>query len=648
VRTEVDGERRITGIQAPLVWAEAAAAAPPDQQAVTRKQREIRRNQQRRERVRYRLQLVESIGLNTDLSPAEADEGKPHVGIEDRVGAAVAASTLVTQLQGKLDAELRELDRQAQKLAVELQQLSSRPQPVRSDRPMRRVAISLAAGSEHLRALEVSYNVNAARWWPAYSARLSNGGKNAEFSLEAFVAQNTLEDWLDAQVSLCTADMISDITLPELQSLRLGRHQPAKPTGFREPPEGLDAMFAGYDQAFHTMVNLPRAEAPADTRVYAAPSAPPMPQQAPMPATRAPAGMAQAVSMDAVYAEESKADAPRGADDYRREKVGRARSAPAKSAKKEVTRGAEMDDEVMAEMAEEEGYGGGAMSGAAPAESAPEPEPAGVSDMWLNFDSLILGDNSSHRRGRLNLAPQPIHTGGESRHIELLDSPGGAQDPLYARGQFDQRYDADGVIEIPSTGTPHRVRLLARAAASRMNLRCVPIEDERVFREVEINNPLEGALIGGPIDVFMDGALLITSTIGATDRGGVIRFGLGEEQRVRVARNVRAREESKGMFKGGTAMDHDVSIEAASSLPGDVEIEIVDRLPVGDGKDIKVELVSSNPKADKYTQEERHQWVSGGLRWKLPLKAGATAKIDFTYRIGFDKDFELVGGNRRA
>jgi hypothetical protein len=145
----------------------------------------------------------------------------------------------------------------------------------------------------------------------------------------------------------------------------------------------------------------------------------------------------------------------------------------------------------------------------------------------------------------------------------------------------------------------------------------------------------------------MDGALLITSEVDATDRGGTIRFGLGEEQRVRVARNVRAREESKGVFGGGIAMDHEVTFEAASSLAADIELELVDRLPVSDDKEIEVELLSSEPKAERYGQDERHAHVRGGLRWKLPVKAGGTAKAGLKYRIAFDKDFELNGGNRR-
>ena len=140
---------------------------------------------------------------------------------------------------------------------------------------------------------------------------------------------------------------------------------------------------------------------------------------------------------------------------------------------------------------------------------------------------------------------------------------------------------------------------------------------------------------------------MITSEVDAVDRGGTIRFGLGEEQRVRVARNVRAREESKGVFGGKIAMDHDVTFEAASSLAGDIELELVDRLPVTDDKDIDIELIKSEPKAENYTQSERHSYVRGGLHWKLPLKAGSTAKVSLTYRIGFDKEYELNGGNRR-
>ena len=43
------------------------------------------------------------------------------------------------------------------------------------------------------------------------------------------------------------------------------------------------------------------------------------------------------------------------------------------------------------------------------------------------------------------------------RTIEKLQAPTGLIDPIVSRGQFDHRYDAEGLIKIPSDGKLHRV-----------------------------------------------------------------------------------------------------------------------------------------------------------------------------------------------
>ncbi|MCB9893492.1 MAG: DUF4139 domain-containing protein [Planctomycetes bacterium] len=636
IRTGVDGERAVTGIQAPLAWAKPEQPKPVDEDAVRSRQREARRVQLRRERVQYRVNYLQGMAIQSDLQVKRRPD-QPPPGINERLGAAMGTADLVHDLLAQLEIEQRELQDKAEKLANEIDALRRRPPVHQPDGPQRQVRVNLAPGSDHLRALEISYRVDAARWWPAYSARLTNGGKNTEFSVEAFVAQSTLEDWKDARISLCTADMVSDLTLPELQSLRLGRRQQPKQTGFREPPEGLDAMFEAHDTAFGGPGSQPSGE---DMIVFGEP----------------PEDMDEAIAEVAVGASAQLADA--AMDDYYEEereesksKRGRSGAPAKKAAKAEMAPQSAPAPVAMSRsmVAMDGAFGGGAPAGNAMPATEPEPEAQGVDEQWLDYDSLRLAGPESHRRGRLEYsdAGRYQYTARARHTIEATPSPRGAEDPLYSRGMFDHQFDADGLVEIVSTGRAQRVRLLAKPARSRMAFRCVPLEDERVFREVEIENPLEAPLLPGPVDVFMDGALLITSEVNAVDRGGTIRFGLGEEQRVRVVRNVRAREETKGVFGGKIAMDHDISFEAASSLAGDIELELVDRLPVTDDKDIDVELLKSEPKAEKYAQDERHSHVRGGLRWKLPLKAGATTKVQLTYRIGFDKDFELNGGNRR-
>ena len=139
----------------------------------------------------------------------------------------------------------------------------------------------------------------------------------------------------------------------------------------------------------------------------------------------------------------------------------------------------------------------------------------------------------------------------------------------------------------------------------------------------------------------------MTSNIDAVDRGGAIRFGLGEEERLRVARNVRVHEESKGLLGGTTEIDHTVTIEAASSLGVEVQIEVIGGIPVSDDEKIEVKLNRSTPEAKRYDQVDRGQLVKGGLRWLLTVPAGGKAKIEYDYSIRLPADYELEGGNRR-
>lgn len=654
LRAWADGERRITGLRAVLTWVQALPGAAPDHDAQLKLQRETRRVQARRDRLQHLRDMIEGAGLNTDLVPDSAEDSETVVDILARTNAALRVAKDFDSRIAAFDAGIAQLNEEEKRLQAEARRLQPAHTPAPSNLPTRDVLVTLAPGSEHLRALRITYSVPAARWWPAYCARLSEGGTRAELAVEAFVAQDTLEDWKGASIALCTADMVQEVNLPELPSLRLGRAQPPKRTGFREPPEGLEALFAGYDRDFPGTVtaaeppppprpqpspaDYPRAEAPEESRMEmlagkVANAMPPMAAPATMAMQSAPAPMKE-------MAKSKKAGAP---------PRGRAASR-SKDEEGEVAADMGYDDQEVGAGAP----GGGAMlrSSYALADAIEEDRAdSGGSDaeQWLDFDGLELGASNSTNRGRLG------HRGGvhfDGMHqrindIEYLGWPSGTSDPRDTRGMFDHQFEAEGGVDIPANGQPQRIRLLARPAKSRMRLVCVPLGDERVFREIELVNPLDAPLLPGPVDVFMDGALVITSALQAVDRGGAIRVGLGEEQRVRVARNVRVKEESKGLMGGKTIVDHTVTLEAASSLAGEVEVEVIDRLPVTDDKDIEVALTRGEPKPEKYDQADRHSHVRGGLRWKLKLPAGGKAKAAYEYRITLASDHEIVGGNRR-
>lgn len=231
--------------------------------------------------------------------------------------------------------------------------------------------------------------------------------------------------------------------------------------------------------------------------------------------------------------------------------------------------------------------------------------------------------------------------------IEALGSPPEARDPLETRGRFDHRYDAEGTADVPSSGLPHRVTIGTADGEARPRFVAVPREAAEVYREAEIPNPFAAPLLSGPVEVFVDGALLTTSSLEFVDRGGLVRLGLGVEERLRVARNARVEEGSAGLLGGSTTIDHHVTIDVASSLGHAVAIEVIDRIPVTVDKDLEIKLVSFKPAATKLEASAHGEPVRGGLSWRIQVSPGEKTRIELTYRVTLPAKNEIVGGNRR-
>ena len=267
-------------------------------------------------------------------------------------------------------------------------------------------------------------------------------------------------------------------------------------------------------------------------------------------------------------------------------------------------------------------------------------------EAWLDFDALELTHPmTAGGRGCLVHRVRPAAPFPGALHFDAL--PEGLCDPQICRGSYDHRYDSDGTCEVASNGATHRVSVTSAKATSRPVLRTVPREQSEVFREVMMVNPFDSPLLTGPVDVFIDGALLRTSVLKSVDRGGQLWLGLGPEDRVRVARNVRMEETTHGLLGGTTRVQHDVDIELASALGMPMEVVVIDRIPVTDDKEVEVKLTSASPEPKEFDQVNRGHPIRGGLSWTVEIPPGGTANIRFGYSVELGTKLELVGGNRR-
>lgn len=658
VRALARGEREVTAIKARTVIPRAPARAG-------RLRERLRAFQLERERLTLaRDHAAQRRGQLAGLRPEpHFARWARHVDPAARFQDALALGGLIAEELRALDDRVRELDaaiesNQRKYAAAELDAAQGTPGDLEGEsRAALGVQVRLGpAGS--LVSLEIDYVVSAARWWPAYTARLSAAATRVTLGIDAFVAQASGEAWSGVKLAVATADLASDVRLPELRSLRIGRAQPPRRLGYRPPPAGLEAMFEGHDRSMNHLEPVVTAKAeltarvadeeaedvPTMTRSFSAAEGSagygPPPQGMPPPMPSEPTLMSLSAAM-AMPASMPSFAAARPSMPMRAKAGGLGG----------LMRRAMPESTIEIDAMEEQSRSfGGAITRAVPeAPEAIEPDEA-----WLDFDALTLVDPldpaNRSRRGRLARDPSGkagSRTAAARAAIEALGPPPEAQDPLETRGRFDHRYDAEGSADVPASGRPHRVTIGSAEGEARPRFVAVPREAAEVYREAEIPNPFAAPLLSGPVEVFLDGALLTTSSLGFVDRGGRLHLGLGVEERLRVARNARVEEGSAGLLGGSTTVDHHVTIDVASSLGHPVAIEVLDRIPVTSDKDIEIKLVSSKPTSAKHTQAERGHPVRGGLAWSITVSPGEKQRIEMTYRVTLPAKNELVGGNRR-
>lgn len=584
--------------------------------------------------------------------------------VRTRITDALAMTALVQDELAALDVRVAQFDREIARAeqavqAARVAEMQARTaERAGASRPTLACSVRFGPGQTPLESLDIEYVVLAARFWPIYKAWLTKGATQVRLELDALVAQDTGEDWTGVEMSLSTADLVHDARLPELPSLRFGRATPPVKRGYRPPPPGLETMFEAYDAAMAKLTPPVVVDA-----MRAAP--PPLPAPEPMAGFGAPPSMAMAdgayLMSESAADFESVSEMPRSAK--KKSKPGSAHGRggapplPPQASRLSMSRSEAMPMPKPAPGP----MGGGGAPGAASygflAEEAKEREESDVlvgpvepDDAWLDFDSLSLASRDEPRRGKLNRLPEETVRGQAVRakhNIDGMSSPARTKDPYVYRGLFDYRYDAVGRGDIPSNGLPHRVHVQAGEGSAKPRFRTVPRESTDVFREALLDNPLGAPLCAGPLDVFLEGALVTTTDIAAVDRGGTIAVGLGVEDRIRIARNARIEESSAGLLGGSTHVDHHVTVDITSSLGMPILLEVLERIPVTDDKDISVKLNSAEPEPETYDQSDLGSPVRGGRRFRVDVPAGGKSKVAYVYRIKLPSKNEIVGGNRR-
>jgi hypothetical protein len=509
--------------------------------------------------------------------------------------------------------------------------------------------------------LVVEYLVPGARWVPSYAIRVNEDGDSAELAMRALLCQDTGEDWENVALRVSTADPERWSELEELPALRIGRRQPNPvKTGWRPPPPGVEELFADYDR---TVQSAELAEEMPDDEVTRSVS-------------RERFELAEAAVLDDLEMEDQLVGAlpddaeltgqylasaipPEPAEEFERPvrpvpasampgiaaklmRTGRARPGAQPERREDATLGIPAAVEVETELA--------------------------ASTEMLNYGRLRLGGVQSKNRGVLKPLSQGesyfeystrIHASVDidltvavavaerrARMVAEKETPRGYSVPRQWQG-FDYSYTADRTATVPSDSNFHNVALSTHSGSVELRYVTVPREDSEAYRLLNLTNPLQTPLPEGPADVYLDGDYLLTSRVHTVAPNGTIELGLGVQEGLKVARNVRFAERTSGLLGGNLGLSHEIAIDITNNLSRDADVEVRERVPiVREGDDeVSVQVTEVDPPWEPFDQDRSP--IEGAYRWRLNVPVGTTRTMKVNYEITLSAKHEIAGGNRR-
>jgi uncharacterized protein (TIGR02231 family) len=180
---------------------------------------------------------------------------------------------------------------------------------------------------------------------------------------------------------------------------------------------------------------------------------------------------------------------------------------------------------------------------------------------------------------------------------------------------------------VPGDGRPVRLLVSRTRQRATILLRAAPRLTAQVFRVADLVNDTPFPLLPGPIDVYRGGSFISRDQLAETPARGRLSVTLGLEPRISVRRLVRESVHERGLLGADRQQRYAYTYDLRSHLPGPVQVELVDQVPVSELADVRVVLDPSTTPAHKLDARE------GLIRWPVQLPPGVERHVQLAFHV---------------
>lgn len=191
-------------------------------------------------------------------------------------------------------------------------------------------------------------------------------------------------------------------------------------------------------------------------------------------------------------------------------------------------------------------------------------------------------------------------------------------------------------VDVKSDRMPVKVGIGEANLKPEMTYLSFPSLGDQVFVSVKAVNDSPFTLLPGQAALFSEGDYAGKTRLPLIVSGETLEVLMGVEDRIRVERERTKRDVMKSRVGTARKEAQAYQIRVINHRPEAVQVEIQDQIPLSQHPEIKVELVSSTPQPEEFT--DLHI-----IKWLLPLAASEERTITYTFTVESPKDRDVVG-----
>lgn len=189
-------------------------------------------------------------------------------------------------------------------------------------------------------------------------------------------------------------------------------------------------------------------------------------------------------------------------------------------------------------------------------------------------------------------------------------------------------FDLELLQDIPSDGEKHIVEVERHQVNVDYEYHIVPKLDKGAFLLAKITDYGRYNLLSGNANIFFEGVYLGQSYLDSKVTTDTLLLSLGRDEKISVRREklTSVRKEQGNFVKENLGFQ----ISVRNNKSEDVDITVLDQVPVSKNKDLEIKLLESSS-AIFYKPY-------GSLRWRKKVKKNETLKLKFEYEVKYPKD----------